>query len=125
MGQRCYGRWDWHAKGRTNVIGALLDFHLIAIGLFECSVNADVFLAWVEHVLLPQLTPAAVIVLDNATFHKCADSQKALRQASDILEYLPPYSPDLNPIEHTWAQGKAIRKQTHCSVNELFRADQL
>lgn len=125
LGQRCYGRFDWHARGRTNVIGALLGFHLIAVGLFECSVNADVFLAWVEHVLLPQLPPAAVIVLDNATFHKRADIQKALRQAGHILEYLPPYSPDLNPIEHKWAQAKAIRKQTLCSVDALFRSNQL
>jgi transposase len=125
IGQRCYGRFDWHARGRTNVIGALLGFHLVAVGLFECSVNADVFLAWINHVLLPQLPPAAVILLDNATFHKRADIQKALRQAGHILEYLPPYSPDLNPIEHKWAQAKAIRKQTHCAVDDLFRSHQL
>ena len=121
IGQRCYGRWDWHAKGRTNVIGALLGLHLIAVGLFECSVNADVFLAWVKHILLPQLPPAAVIILDNAAFHKRADIQDALRQAGHTLEYLPSYSPDLNPIEHKWAQAKAIRKQTHCAVDDLFR----
>jgi len=45
VGQRCHGRWDWHAKGRTNVIGALLGFQLIAVGFFESSVNAEVFLA--------------------------------------------------------------------------------
>ncbi|MGB4946131.1 MAG: transposase, partial [Candidatus Competibacter denitrificans] len=38
------------------------------------------------------------------------------------LEYLPPYSPDLNPIEHQWAQAKAVRRQTHCSVDDLFRS---
>lgn len=125
VGQRCRGTCDWHAKGRTNVIGALVDSWLIAVGLFESSVNADVFLAWIRHVLLPQLPPAAVIVLDNATFHKRADVQNALRQAGHTLEYLPPYSPDLNPIEHKWAQAKAIRKQTHCSVDELFRSNKI
>jgi len=110
---------------RTHVIGALLGFQLIAVGLFECSVNADVFLAWVKHVLLPQLPPAAVILLDNATFHKRADIQKALRHAGHTLEYLPPYSPDLNPIEHKWAQAKAIRKQTHCAVDHLFRSNKI
>jgi len=125
VGQRCYGRWDWHAKGRTNVIGALLGFHLIAIGLFECSVNADVFLAWVQHVLLPQLPPAAVIILDNAAFHKRADIQNTLRRAGHTLEYLPAYSPDLNPIEHKWAQAKALRKQTHCAVDDLFRSSKI
>ncbi|MEI2773969.1 MAG: IS630 family transposase [Candidatus Competibacter sp.] len=108
VGQRCHGRWDWHAKGRTNVIGALLGSQLIAVGLFESSVNAEVFLAWLCQVLLPQLPPAAVIVLDNAAFHKRQDIQNTLRQAGHTREYLPPYSPDLNPIEHKWAQAKAL-----------------
>ena len=125
VGQRCHGRWDWHAKGRTNVIGALWGSQLIAVGLFESSVNAEVFLAWTHYVLLPQLPPAAVIVLDNAAFHKRADVQNTLRQAGHTLEYLPPYSPDLNPIEHKWAQAKAIRKQSLCSVDELFRSNQI
>ncbi|MFZ1494872.1 MAG: transposase, partial [Candidatus Competibacter denitrificans] len=47
------------------------------------------------------------------------------RQAGHTLEYLPPYSPDLNPIEHKWAQAKAIRKQTHCSIEDLLRSHQI
>lgn len=125
IGQRCYGRWDWHARGRTNVIGARLGLHLLAVGLFQSSINADTFLAWINQVLLPQLPPAAVIVLDNAAFHKRQDIQNALRQAGHTLEYLPSYSPDLNPIEHQWAQAKAIRKQSHCSVEELFQSDRV
>ncbi|MCC9003109.1 MAG: transposase [Candidatus Competibacter sp.] len=78
-----------------------------------------------HHVLLPQRSPTAVIVLDNATFHKHADIQNTLRQAGHTLESLPPYSPDLNPIEHKWAQAKAIRKQTHCPVAELFRSNKI
>lgn len=54
--------------------------------------------------------------MDNATFHKRADIQRAILEAGHILEYLPPYSPDLNPIERKWAQFKALRKQQHCSV---------
>ena len=115
VGQRCRGTCDWHAKGRTNVIGALVGSWLIAVGLFKSSVK-DVFLAWIRHVLLPQLPPVAVIILDNATFHKRADVQNALRQAGHTLEYLPPYSPDLNPIEHKWASG-----QSHPQTNSLFR----
>ena len=58
--------------------------------------------------------------MDNASFHKRADIQQAILEAGHILEYLPPYSPDLNPIEHKWTQLKAIRKQKNCSVDELF-----
>ena len=125
VGPRCYGTCGWHAKGCTNIIGALLGSRLIAMGLFESSINADTFLAWTRQVLLPQLPPAAVILLDNATSHKRADLQHLLHQAGHTLEYLPPYSPDLNPIEHKWAQAKAIRKQNPCSVDDLFRSHQL
>ncbi len=121
IGQRCHGRWNWHARGRTNVIVAFIGQRLVAVGLFETTVDADVFLAWTLQVLLAQLPPAAVIVLDNAAFHKRADLQLTLRQAGHTLEYLPPYSPDLNPIEHKWAQTKALRRQIHCSIDELFR----
>ena len=66
-----------------------------------------------------------MIILDNAAFHKRTDIQNTLRHAGHTLEYLPPYSPDLNPIEHKWAQAKARRKQSHCTVDDLFRSNQL
>jgi len=63
--------------------------------------------------LLPKLPLHSVMVMDNAAFHQRADT-------GHRLEYLPPYSPDLNPLEHPWAQAKAIRKQTHCSVEFTY-----
>ena len=121
IGKRCYGQRDWHAKGRINVIGAFLRGALLATCLFNCNIDSDVFHTWVNYQLLPQLSQRSVIVLDNATFHKRQDTQNNIRQAGHILEYLPPYSPDLNPIEHKWAQAKTIRKQKQCSVYELFQ----
>jgi len=53
--------------------------------------------------------------MDNATFHKREDMKKAIEEAGAILEYLPPDSPDLNPIEHKWAQAKAIRRKLRCN----------
>ena len=64
-------------------------------------------------------------VMDNATFHKRADIQQRFQRAEYVLEYLPTYSPDLNPIEPKWAQAKAIWKPKHCSVEELFAYDVL
>src|SRR5690606_39401417 len=75
------------------------------------------------HDLLPTLPPAAVVVMDNATFHKRLDIQNAITQAGHTLEYLPAYSPDLNPIEHTWAQAKAIRKRQNHTVEQLFKIE--
>ncbi len=119
-GQRCYGTHDWQARGRINVAGALLNNRLLNIGLFNGNINADVFHAWLTQELLPQAPPGAVIVMDNAAFHKRKDIQAAVKEAGMTLEYLPPYSPDLNPIEHKWAQAKALRRKLRCDVNHLF-----
>jgi transposase len=120
-GKRCYGVHDWGSKGRTNAIGALVGKSMIAIGLISGSVNTKVFTAWVEQILLPNLPAKSVIVMDNASFHKGEDMQKMLENAGHSLLYLPPYSPDLNPIEKKWAQAKHIRRSTNCSIDELFK----
>ena len=113
-GQSCYGKRNWHAKGRVNVIGALLGKLLITVSLFNCNADSDVFHQWVTHDLLVNVPPASIIVMDNASF------QKTIIGAGHQLEYLPPYSPDLNPIEHKWAQAKAIRRKERCDINTLF-----
>ncbi len=120
-GQRCHGVRDWHARGRTNVIGALAGACLLTVGLFAVNVDADVFTGWVVQDLLPKLPAACVIVMDNATFHKRKDTQNAIIAAGHTLEYLPPYSPDLNPIENKWAQTKSWRKKWQCSIEKLFQ----
>ncbi len=63
----------------------------------------------------------AVLVMDNATFHRRADTIALIARAGHSLEYLPPYSPELNPIEHKWVQAKARRRKTGVTVEELFQ----
>jgi transposase len=109
-GQRCYGKHDWGAKGRTNVIAALIGATLIAVGLVNESVDTNVFTCWVDKFLLPNLPDKSVIVMDNAAFHKGKEMQGMIENAGHTLLYLPPYSPDLNPIEKKWAQAKRIRR---------------
>ncbi len=120
VGQRCHGVRDWHARGRTNVIGALMGKFLLTVGLFKTNVNADVFTAWLEQDLLPKLPKNAVLVMDNATFHKRSDTITAIHNAGHTPLFLPPYSPDLNPIEQKWAQAKIIRRKKQCSITNLF-----
>ena len=120
LGTRGFGPQNWGAKGRTNVIGALLSGFLLTVTLFMGNVNSELFLAWVTQELLPQLPSKGVIVMDKASFHNRLDIQEAIRHAGHHLLFLPPYSPELNPIEPKWAQAKALRKQKHCSVSELF-----
>ena len=120
-GKRCYGSHDWGAKGRTNVIGALLGGLLLTVSLFQTTINTAVFNRWIEQDLIPKLPPQCVLIMDNASFHKSDDMTNALLKAGHLLLYLPPYSPDLNPIEHKWAQAKAKRKKLNCDIQQLFQ----
>lgn len=120
IGKRCYGSCNWQARGRINVIGASMNMTIISIGLFDTHIDSDIFYQWTVECLLPNLRENSIIVLDNAAFHKRQDIQDAIRKAGHTLEYLPPYSPDLNPIEYKWAQAKAIRRKLQCDIDELF-----
>lgn len=91
------------ARGRTNVIGALIGKELLTVGLFDTNVDVDLFNGWVGQDLLPKLPPASILVMNNAMFHKREDTQAALIHDGHRLESLPPYSLDLNQIEHKWA----------------------
>lgn len=119
-GTRCYGREDWHAKGRLNAIGAIVGMTFLTLSLFNSSINSDVFYAWLTQDLLPKVKKGAVIVMDNATFHKRSDMLQAIEDSGCIAAFLPPYSPDLNPIEKKWEQVKSIRRRWRCSIEELF-----
>jgi len=104
----------------VNAIGAILDFNILNVGLFEGNINADVFHAWVTQELLHSIPANSVLVMDNATFHKRSDSIAAIEKSGHSILFLPPYSPDLNPIEKKWAQAKSIRRKLRCDPYELF-----
>ena len=119
-GKRCYGTKDWHARGRLNAIGAIHNFEFLTVDLWDCNIDSDVFYEWLTKALIPKLPPNSVVVMDNASFHKPEDMMEALETAGHTPAFLPPYSPDLNPIEKKWAQAKVIRRQKRCSVDEGF-----
>ena len=125
VGKRCIGRHDRNAKGRINVIGALLNNKLLNVNPVNGGIDSDVVYAWFRYELLPDLPDNSVVVMDNATFHKRDDIQQAITSRGHELEFLPPYSPDLNPVEQKWAQAKALRRKQRCSVEELFQQDSL
>ena len=119
-GDRCYGVHDWHARGRKNAIGAIIGFTFLTLSLFDENIHSDIFHAWLVQDLLPKAPTDSVIVMDNASFHQREDMMKAVRDHGSIIEFLPAYSPDLNPIEKKWAQVKTIRRENRCSTYELF-----
>jgi transposase len=124
-GSRCYGTHDFGAKGRTNVIGALLKGILLTISLFNSTINTEIYNAWVMQDLLPKLPQNSVIVMDNASFHKASLMQQAISDAGHILLYLPTYSPDMNPIEKKWAKAKKLRRKVGGSIEDLFKNNNL
>ena len=107
-GTPCIDRYNWQAKKRTNVIGALYEKMLFALDTFEKNINSDIFYDWCKYTLIPSLKRKCVIVMDNASFHKRV--QRLLNRHGHRLLFLPPYSPDLNPIEKKWAQVKFLRQ---------------
>ena len=75
-------------------------------------------MAW--KILIPNLSQNSIIVMDNTSCHKSDKTTKILGEHRYKIEFLPPYSPDLKPIEFKWAQAKSIRHKLHCDVFELF-----
>ena len=92
--------------GRTSIISASMDGGLVEPMLFEGHCNSAVVESYFRDVLLPKIPKRSLIVLDNASFHHAPSTQALVEAAGCELMFLPPYSPDLNPIEHIWATSK-------------------
>lgn len=111
QGQRFYALKTGRRVGRVNMIAAWCAEQLLAPFTVDGTCNRAVFETWVEICLVPVLQPGQVVILDNATFHKGGRIHSLIEQAGARLLYLPPYSPDLNKIEHCWSWLKSrIRK---------------
>jgi transposase len=76
--------------------------------VYDGAMNGTVFLAYVEQVLVPSLSEGDIVVMDNLSAHKAAGVREAIEAAGANLLYLPPYSPDFNPIENAFAKLKAL-----------------
>ena len=113
--------WQTHT-----VVAALRVEGLSAPAVFDGPIDTVSFLAYVEQVLVPTLHPGDVVVLDNLAVHKHPDVRTALEAAGAHLRFLPPYSPDFNPIEQAFAKLKAFlraaRPRNFDHVCALLRA---
>jgi transposase len=105
----------------TTFVAALRSTALTAPGVIDGPMNGNAFLAYVEQVLVPSLTPGDIVVMDNLSSHKVLGVRQAIEAAGAKLLYLPPYSPDFNPIEQLFAKLKALlRKAGERSVAGLW-----
>jgi transposase len=122
-GQRCragvpHGHWK-----TTTFAGALRLSGMTAPFVYDGAMNGTVFLAYVEQVLLPTLKPGDVVVMDNLPAHKAAGVREAIERAGATPTFLPPYSPDFNPIENAFAKLKALlRARAERSISALWDA---
>jgi transposase len=115
------GHWQTH----TVVAGLRLD-GLTAPAVFDGPIDTATFRAYVDHVLVPTLREGDVVVLDNLAVHKQPEIRAAIEAAGGRVRFLPPYSPDLNPIEQAFAKLKAFlraaRPRTFDQVCDLIAA---
>jgi transposase len=122
-GTRCLGRTPhghWHT---TTFLCALRSEGLVAPLVLNGPVNGRTFAAWVHEVLVPELRPGDIVVMDNLGSHKVAGIAAAIEAVGAQLRYLPPYSPDFNPIEQVFAKLKSgLRKTAARTVETLWLA---
>lgn len=122
-GQRCrasvpHGHWK-----TTTFTGALRLSGLTAPMVLDGPMNGRAFLAYVEQVLVPTLRPGDTVIMDNLPAHKPYGVREAIERAGAVLRFLPPYSPDFNPIENAFAKLKALlRKAAARTVEDLWDA---
>jgi transposase len=109
-----------HWKTTTFVAGLRLD-GIAAPMVLDGPINRDAFQAYVDQVLVPALKPGDVVVMDNLSSHKGPAVRRAIEAAGANLLYLPPYSPDFNPIENAFAKLKALlRKAAVRTIGALW-----
>jgi transposase len=109
-----------HWKTTTFVAGLRLD-GIAAPMVLDGPINRDTFQAYIDQVLVPELRPGDVVIMDNLGSHKGPEVRHAIEAAGASLLYLPPYSPDFNPIENAFATLKALlRKAAERTVGALW-----
>ena len=112
-----HGHWK-----TTTFVAGLRNSGMVAPMVLDGPINGELFLTYVEQVLVPELHPGDIVIMDNLGSHKGAGVQAAVEAAGASLRYLPPYSPDFNPIENAFAKLKAmLRNAAERTLDALWR----
>ena len=109
------GRWKI-----LTILGAISTRGMIATMTVEAATDREIFLAYLDEVLCPKLRPGDVVVMDNLSSHKVKGVGERIEAAGAQLLYLPPYSPDLNPIEKAWAKLKQLLRTAKARTKEAL-----
>jgi transposase len=113
-----------HGHWKTiTMLGAITIEGVLAAASIDAATNSEIFTSFIEDVLVPALRPGMVVVMDNLPAHKIVAVRQAIEAARCRLVYLPPYSPDLSPIENIWSKVKqSLRTSAARVVPELGEA---
>lgn len=123
VGARLPGKAPFRSAKTLTFVAALRHDRIEAPCVLDGPINGESFRAWVEQFLVPTLAPGDIVVLDNLGSHKGRAVRAAIRAAGAHLLFLPPYSPDLNPIEQVFAKLKhLLRKAGERSVEAVIDA---
>lgn len=113
-----HGHWK-----TTTFVAGLRSTGMVAPMVLDGPINAIAFQAYIDQVLVPQIQPGDIVVMDNLSSHKGAGVRAAIEAIGASLLYLPPYSPDFNPIENAFSKLKAaLRKAAERTVEGLWAA---
>lgn len=121
-GKKVYGAISGNRYHRESFIAAQNQNNILAPFCYTGTCNTLLFNTWLKEILIPELSPGQVVILDNASFHKSKASIAMLREAGCEVLFLPPYSPDLNPIEKFWANFKRKVRETLHLYSSLSQA---
>ncbi len=131
-GQKIMGSVSGRRYARESFIAGQIQNKIIAPFCYTGTCDSNLFNFWLENFLLPALGSGYIVIMDNAAFHKSEITKSLIENAGCQLLFLPPYSPDFNPIEKFWANFKAkIRKIISGfstlaeAIDEAFRSDHL
>lgn len=119
-GKPLYGKKSGKYYQRTNIICGYVDRKPIAPMVFNGSCDTELFKNWVEHFLIRELESGQVVIMDNAAFHKSDKTRELIESVGCKVIFLPPYSPDLNPIEKFWANMKRWIAQNSNNFLTMF-----
>jgi transposase len=116
-GTRAYGERPGGHRRNVSVIGAIRSEGTVALETLEGSVNGSIFVKFIKDKLIPRLRPGDLVIMDNLKVHYHTMVKPLIESVDADLLYLPPYSPELNPIENIWSVTKHyVRKQMARSV---------
>jgi len=120
IGQRLLAKIPFGHWKTTTLIAALGSNGVRCSTVVDGAVNGDVFEAFVKQVLLPRLRSGDVVILDNLSSHRRASTQTLIESVGAQLLFLPPYSPDLNPIELVFSKIKQLLRSLACRTREAL-----